>query len=228
MIKTDILKTIQDNIFEICRLTYPFAICYIILSSFVTTDSSPNFLLFINLCLILLESVLLPILIVYLSLRKYEQQIVKKDIYYEGAVHVPYVLMVNILSMLPSLLLVYSMKFISIGLMILMSAISLFLYVKLSFSNFLITLEENKPIDAMKNSFQYTVSYPWEIIRNSIRFLLPLVFVKMLFTLNVHAGAGFNIFSAMGAGIDYLLSIVTCIVLFEIYYHSFKRRKKLA
>lgn len=227
MIRDEILKTIQGHLAGICRLTYPFVLFYMFLSIFVTGNSSPVSLLLVNLFMILFESMLLPVVIVFLSLSRYGQPINSREIYYEGIAHLPYVLMVNLVGMLPSLALISAMNKMNILLMMFLSGASLYLYVKLSFSSFLITLEENKPVDAIRHSFQYTVSYGWEIVKNSIRFLIPLVVLKMLVTVNFSGLTGFSIFTMLGACIDYLLSIITCIVLFEIYLNSYKKRNIL-
>jgi ABC-type antimicrobial peptide transport system permease subunit len=95
----------------------------------------------------------------------------------------------------------------------------------MSFANYLIVLEDLRPIEAIKNSFKYTKRYTGKIILTSLLIGVPLGVINLIFhyinrnVFGENAVSGFSL-DVMG----HILLLIFSVAFFNIYHISWIER----
>nr|BAJ06951.1 putative uncharacterized protein [uncultured bacterium]BAJ06953.1 putative uncharacterized protein [uncultured bacterium] len=185
-ILVDTWQLFTNNLVKILHISLPFLLATSILNGMDQhVWQNSNYLSAITPIIEqLIELSFAPIFILFLSQVVTNETSTKKQLIYNGLTYAPYIIIVFILTFVPMLafwaleLVVelithkYSSSPFS---MIFKVLLTVFVFIKLSFSNCLIVLEGNKPIESIKNSFMFTKGYELKIILSMLAFSIPIL-----------------------------------------------------
>ena len=219
-----------ENINSILTISFPYLILRALINNYQYGHGGFSGYFFSALDLIV-SSIFIPIFIIFLSKIYLKKEWKPKEITRQGILYSPYILIVNLIIFLPfallSTILNYLNSFFSLFSALLITIIFVVVSIKISFSNFLIVLENNKPLEAIRNSFVYTSDYIGKIIISALIFGIPILIFGI--TINMVNSQLFNsniFIELMEKILSNAASLLIPIAFFKIYCANYFLRQE--
>ena len=167
----------------------------------------------------------MPVIIVFISLAIYNKSDSCKNIFIQGVLHAPYILIYLLVTVVPLLIISKVFQYFHVLAILPISIVLIYIDIKMSFTNYLIVLENNKPIEAIKNSFKYTDKYIGKIILVFITIGIPLGVIDSILSYinnNIFKSNFLTIFTI--DVINNILFTIFYVSFFHVYYLSWIER----
>ncbi len=225
----DTLKLFATNISSIIQLALPFALLIALVERAYFLFENKLFTYTLLGLETIIYSVFLPAFILLLAQSWQNSRWTTKEYVLNGITYAPYLLIVYLIIYVPFYLTIKITSELNISGFIYAVATALFIYVsiKSSFTSYLIVLEEDKPIDSIKNSFKFTTGKAFKIIAALLIFGGPLAILKTILSVAVNQTPNSNFIFEICISVFFTIAYsIIHAGLFTIYCLDYFQRKK--